>query len=237
MGRRYPHHRPVGGGRCCGRSEDSCERRGMEFRGWPPEALDWFDGLAADNSKAWFHANRPVYDEAVRSPMEDLVDDLTPEFGEMRVSRPNRDIRFSKDKTPYKLEIYARTRRPDGIGPLRAPQPRGTLRRGGAVHAGPRPAGARPGRDRRRHVRGRARGDPRRTERRRLRAVDRRRAEDRAPRLPRRPSPNRSAAAPAPGRGDRVPSPEVVAHTRRRGAHRGGTARPGPTARLAGRPA
>ena len=88
----------------------------MEFRGWPPQALDWFDGLAADNSKAWFHANRRVYDEAVRGPMEDLVDDLTPEFGEMRVSRPNRDIRFSKDKAPYKLEIYARTRRPDGSG-------------------------------------------------------------------------------------------------------------------------
>lgn len=88
----------------------------MEFRGWPTEALRWFDDLAADNSKAWFHANRATYDEAVRGPMEDLIDDLTSEFGEAAVSRPNRDIRFSKDKTPYKLEIYARTRRPDGSG-------------------------------------------------------------------------------------------------------------------------
>ena len=88
----------------------------MEFRGWPPAALTWFDELEADNTKAWFHAHRETYDEAVRGPMEDLVDDLTPEFGEMVVSRPNRDIRFSKDKAPYKLEIYARTRRPDGTG-------------------------------------------------------------------------------------------------------------------------
>ena len=88
----------------------------MEFRGWPREALDWFDGLAADNSRAWFHANRALYDDAVRRPFEDLIDDVTEEFGELRVSRPNRDTRFSKDKTPYKTEVYAMSRRPDGAG-------------------------------------------------------------------------------------------------------------------------
>ena len=88
----------------------------MEFRGWPTEALGWFDDLEANNSKAWFHANRATYDEAVRRPLEDLVDDVMEEFGELRVSRPNRDTRFSKDKTPYKLDIYAMNRRPDGSG-------------------------------------------------------------------------------------------------------------------------
>ncbi len=88
----------------------------MEFRGWPTEALGWFDDLEANNTKAWFHANRATYDDAVRRPLEDLVDDVMEEFGELRVSRPNRDTRFSKDKTPYKLDIYAMNRRPDGSG-------------------------------------------------------------------------------------------------------------------------
>ena len=88
----------------------------MEFRGWPEEALGWFDELEANNSKAWFHANRATYDESVRGPLEALVDDVMEEFGELRVARPNRDTRFSKDKTPYKLDIYAMNRRPDGSG-------------------------------------------------------------------------------------------------------------------------
>jgi uncharacterized protein (TIGR02453 family) len=88
----------------------------MEFNGWPPEASTWFEELAANNTKAWFHANRATYDEAVRGPLEALVDDVMEEFGELRVSRPNRDTRFSKDKTPYKPDIYAMNRRPDGSG-------------------------------------------------------------------------------------------------------------------------
>lgn len=92
------------------------EGAGVEFTGWPPAALAWFDGLAADNTKDWFHANRPTYDDAVRRPFEDLIDDVMEEFGELRVSRPNRDTRFSKDKTPYKTDVYAMSRRPDGAG-------------------------------------------------------------------------------------------------------------------------
>jgi len=88
----------------------------MESRGWPVEAVTWFEGLAADNSKAWFHTDRATYDEAVRGPMEALVDDVMEEFGELRVSRPNPDTRFSKDTTPYKPDIYAMNRRPDGSG-------------------------------------------------------------------------------------------------------------------------
>jgi uncharacterized protein (DUF2461 family) len=75
----------------------------MEFTGWPAEALRWFDDLEANNTKAWFHANRAGYDDAVRGPLEALVDDVMKEFGELRVSRPNRDTRFSRDKTPYRL--------------------------------------------------------------------------------------------------------------------------------------
>jgi uncharacterized protein (TIGR02453 family) len=84
------------------------------FEGWPPAALRWFDDLAADNSTAWFRAHRSTYDEDVRGPLELLLEELRPEFGEGVVSRPNRDTRFSKDKTPYKLQIYGRIPRDDG---------------------------------------------------------------------------------------------------------------------------
>jgi uncharacterized protein (TIGR02453 family) len=77
------------------------------FRGWPPEALTWFAGLEADNSRTWFQANRRTYDEAVRQPLESLLAELHEEFGEAKVFRPNRDTRFSKDKTPYKTNVAA----------------------------------------------------------------------------------------------------------------------------------
>lgn len=77
------------------------------FRGWPPAALEWFRGLEADNSRAWFQANRRTYDEAVRQPLESLLAEVEAEFGEGKVFRPNRDTRFSKDKTPYKTQLAA----------------------------------------------------------------------------------------------------------------------------------
>lgn len=80
----------------------------VTFTGWPPEALEWFDGLAANNSKDWFHAHRDTYDRAVRGPLETLLAEVEDEFGPAVVARPNRDIRFSTDKSPYKLQIYAR---------------------------------------------------------------------------------------------------------------------------------
>jgi uncharacterized protein (TIGR02453 family) len=84
------------------------------FEGWPPAALAWFDDLAANNSREWFHEHRATYDAAVRGPLELLLDEVRDEFGDGIVSRPNRDTRFSKDKTPYKLQIYARLPRADG---------------------------------------------------------------------------------------------------------------------------
>jgi uncharacterized protein (TIGR02453 family) len=79
----------------------------MAFHGWKAEALEFFDGLEADNSKAYWERNRSVYDELVRAPMEALLAELEPEFGEGRIFRPNRDIRFSRDKSPYKTHIAA----------------------------------------------------------------------------------------------------------------------------------
>ena len=79
----------------------------MTFRGWPAEALEFFEGLEADNSKVYWQRNRDVYDRMVRAPMEELLNELAPEWGESRIFRPYRDIRFSSDKSPYKTNIAA----------------------------------------------------------------------------------------------------------------------------------
>lgn len=61
-----------------------------------------------NNNKPWFEAHRAQYETDIKAPMVALLADLEAEFGPPhRVSRPNRDIRFSVDKSPYKLNIYA----------------------------------------------------------------------------------------------------------------------------------
>ena len=79
----------------------------MGFRGWPAEALEFFEELAVDNTKAFWTAHKQVYDTAVYAPMAALVAELSPEFGEGKIFRPYRDVRFSADKTPYKTQIAA----------------------------------------------------------------------------------------------------------------------------------
>jgi uncharacterized protein (TIGR02453 family) len=79
----------------------------VTFNGWPAEALEFYEGLAADNSKTYWTANKSVYDDAVHAPMLALLADLEGEFGEGRIFRPYRDVRFSADKSPYKTVIGA----------------------------------------------------------------------------------------------------------------------------------
>ena len=79
----------------------------MGFSGFGERLTDFYDGLEADNSKAYWADNRPVYDEQVRAPMEALLGALEPEFGKGKIFRPYRDVRFSADKTPYKTHCGA----------------------------------------------------------------------------------------------------------------------------------
>jgi uncharacterized protein (TIGR02453 family) len=74
----------------------------MGFSGFPDEAFIFYEGLAADNSRAYWTARRELYDTAVKGPMIALLEELAPEFGESHLFRPYRDVRFSKDKSPYK---------------------------------------------------------------------------------------------------------------------------------------
>ena len=79
----------------------------MAFRGWPVEAIEFFDGLEADNSKAYWEAHKQRYQQDVRAPMDELLAELAPDFGPGKVFRPYRDVRFSADKSPYKTNIAA----------------------------------------------------------------------------------------------------------------------------------
>ena len=85
---------------------------GTDFSGFRPPALDFFRRLSRRNTREWFEAHRPMYEQEVRAPFRALIEEmdvrlarLAPELmGDPRRSmfRIHRDIRFSKDKSPYK---------------------------------------------------------------------------------------------------------------------------------------
>src|SRR6476619_4412725 len=80
--------------------------------GFTPAALKFLRGLAKNNNKEWFEAHREEYETEVREPMRDLIGEMNerfktfaPEIGgdpKRSMFRINRDVRFSKDKSPYK---------------------------------------------------------------------------------------------------------------------------------------
>ena len=76
----------------------------MAFTGFPPEALSFYDGLEENNSRTYWLANKATFEHAVRDPMAALLAGLPESYGQFHVFRPNRDVRFSKDKSPYKVQ-------------------------------------------------------------------------------------------------------------------------------------
>ena len=82
--------------------------RAPAFSGFPPAVFAWFEGLEADNSRAYVQRTRDVLDGPVRDGMEALLDELAgEEFGhEVKLFRQHRDLRFSRDKSPYKTRTY-----------------------------------------------------------------------------------------------------------------------------------
>jgi uncharacterized protein (TIGR02453 family) len=88
------------------------------FQGFQPDSFRFFAELARNNHKMWFDANRERYDRHVVGAFRGLLEALTPALLELNphfeaggktngsFSRINRDIRFAKDKTPYKSNFY-----------------------------------------------------------------------------------------------------------------------------------
>ena len=88
----------------------------MTFTGFGEDAFDFYAGLSADNSKAYWTDHADTYRAAVREPMEALLAAVEPEFGAGTLFRPYRDVRFSKDKSPYKDHAGAVVGRTDTGG-------------------------------------------------------------------------------------------------------------------------
>ena len=89
----------------------------MPFSGFGPQALPFLKALAFHQSKEWFEANRATYETDIKTPMGDLVEDLTAAFAKAKIPlkgdrksslfRIHRDVRFSKNKDPYKTNVGA----------------------------------------------------------------------------------------------------------------------------------
>ncbi|MEA5457094.1 DUF2461 domain-containing protein [Sinomonas sp. JGH33] len=73
-----------------------------DFEGFPAEGPAFYAELEENNTREWWLEHKDVYERAIRGPMLALLDALSGEFGEGKAFRPNRDVRFSKDKSPYK---------------------------------------------------------------------------------------------------------------------------------------
>lgn len=91
------------------RTKDRQAKRAHDhgFRGWPAAAVEFLGQIEIDNTKTFWNANKTLYETKVRAPMEALLAELAPEFGQGAVMRPYRDTRFSADKSPYKAFIAA----------------------------------------------------------------------------------------------------------------------------------
>lgn len=99
-----------------------------DFTGFTPEGLAFLRGLAANNDKDWFTANRAVFDDQLKPQLAALVRATSDELartgsalrGAEKISpfRIHRDVRFSKDKRPYKTHVSATLTRPAADGSL-----------------------------------------------------------------------------------------------------------------------
>ena len=77
----------------------------------------FFIDLAGNNNREWFHANKKRYEENVREPFkaftQEMITRINADDSEINVEpkncifRINRDLRFTKDKTPYKMQMGA----------------------------------------------------------------------------------------------------------------------------------
>jgi len=109
------------------------------FTGFPVAALDFYDDLEVDNTRTFWEKHKAVYAESVKAPMTALCAALAPEFGEAKIFRPYRDVRFAKDKTPYKTHQGAFVRVGDATGWYVEVSPRGVRTGAGFYEAsGPR---------------------------------------------------------------------------------------------------
>ena len=86
------------------------------FQGIPAAAFGFYQELQDNNNREWWLENKDRYQTLVREPFLALLAQLEPRFGPGKIFRPNRDIRFSQDKSPYKTAQGAFASVQEGVG-------------------------------------------------------------------------------------------------------------------------
>ncbi|MEK0155910.1 DUF2461 domain-containing protein [Arthrobacter oryzae] len=86
------------------------------FAGIPAAAPGFYAELEQNNNREWWLENKPRYESLVREPLTALLAQLEPRFGPAKIFRPNRDVRFSPDKAPYKTAQGAVASFQEGVG-------------------------------------------------------------------------------------------------------------------------
>lgn len=98
------------------------------FTGFPKAGVAWFQGLAMAQNKEWFHAHRDGYEQLWLEPINALVAEVSGPLAKLygkklapaKIFRLNRDVRFSKDKSPYKTNAGVLLHF-DGYPPMEGP--------------------------------------------------------------------------------------------------------------------
>lgn len=88
----------------------------MAFSGIPAAAFEFYAALSAENTREFWQEHKDDYVEHVKEPLLELGDELSEEFGEPKLFRPYRDIRFSRDKSPYKDHQGMFVDKAEGVG-------------------------------------------------------------------------------------------------------------------------
>jgi uncharacterized protein (TIGR02453 family) len=86
------------------------------FAGIPAAAPGFYAELEQNNNREWWLENKSRYETLVREPLTAMLALLEPRFGPARIFRPNRDVRFSPDKSPYKTAQGALASFQEGVG-------------------------------------------------------------------------------------------------------------------------
>jgi uncharacterized protein (TIGR02453 family) len=83
------------------------------FTGFPDETVGFLKALKKNNNRDWFNANKDQYESAIKGPAEQFCDDMTMRLRRVtgvdhkaKIFRIYRDVRFSKDKTPYNTHLH-----------------------------------------------------------------------------------------------------------------------------------
>ena len=86
------------------------------FQGIPAGAFGFYEELQDNNNREWWQEHKAGYQSLVKEPLASLLAELEPRYGPAKLFRPNRDIRFSEDKSPYKTAQGAVASVQEGVG-------------------------------------------------------------------------------------------------------------------------